>query len=331
MSHIFDALQRAETERSDGSLVSAASELLERAERRAILQWKSETRTEGEAAPAEANGRAAEAGSAAGAPAAPRTAEPETKVWPEALNQVESVQIPTPYHPRLVALGDTESPTAEAFRLLGVRLRHLRRDKRFRKLLITSTIPQEGKSTISANLGCTLAAASQQRVLLLEGDIRRPSLTGMFRLPGSRGICDYLRGEAGIEQCLFRMEQAGLWILPAGVAQDNPLDLMQSTRLPALIDQLATWFDWVVIDSPPILPLADTSVWARIADAILLVTRHGTTEKRKLKRGLEAIDPNKLIGAVLNSSTGSGESDYYYYYGPGNPRPAAEADRPGTN
>ena len=78
------------------------------------------------------------------------------------------------------------------------------------------------------------------------------------------------------------------------------------------MDQLTTWFDWIIVDSPPVLPLADTSVWMRLADGILLATRQGVTEKRKLLRGLEAIEPKKLIGALVNSSNNAAASDYYY-------------------
>jgi Mrp family chromosome partitioning ATPase len=78
------------------------------------------------------------------------------------------------------------------------------------------------------------------------------------------------------------------------------------------MDQLAAWFDWIIIDSPPVLPLADTSVWSRLADGILLVTRQGTTDKRQLKRGLEALETKKLIGVLLNSSQSSDNRDYYY-------------------
>jgi Mrp family chromosome partitioning ATPase len=82
------------------------------------------------------------------------------------------------------------------------------------------------------------------------------------------------------------------------------------------MSQLTALFDWLIIDSPPILPLADTSVWSRLADGILLVARQGITEKRQLQRGLEALDRQKLIGALLNSSHSSATSDHYYYYRP---------------
>ncbi len=79
------------------------------------------------------------------------------------------------------------------------------------------------------------------------------------------------------------------------------------------MEQLSSWFDWVVIDSPPVLPLADTSIWARLADGILLVARQGVTEKKQLVRGIEALEPQKLLGAIVNSSTRSSDGEYYYY------------------
>jgi Mrp family chromosome partitioning ATPase len=82
------------------------------------------------------------------------------------------------------------------------------------------------------------------------------------------------------------------------------------------MEQLAAWFDWIIIDSPPVLPLADTSVWARLADGILLVTREGTTKRRQLQSGLQALEQSKLLGAVVNSSANTDHTNYYYRYGP---------------
>ena len=168
---------------------------------------------------------------------------------------------------------------------------------------------------VSANLAVTLARRKSQRVLLLEGDLRRPVLARDFGLPNLAGLSECLQGEARLITNIYRLEGAGLWFLPAGAPPENPLELMQSGRLVELLDQLTAWFDWIIIDSPPILPLADTSVWARIADGILLVAREGTTQKRQLKRGLEALNQPKLLGVVLNGSTNADHSNYYQRYG----------------
>ena len=165
---------------------------------------------------------------------------------------------------------------------------------------------------VAANLACALAQRTEQRVLLLEGDLRRPSQSQIFGLGKNPGLNECLRGERALTASIYHLESAGFWILPAGSAPSDALELLQSGRLSELMDQVTEWFDWIVIDSPPVLPLADTSVWMRLADGILLITRQGTTEKRLLQKGLEALEPKKLIGAVLNSSRSSGNGDYYY-------------------
>jgi Mrp family chromosome partitioning ATPase len=115
---------------------------------------------------------------------------------------------------------------------------------------------------------------------------------------------------------VYRLEVWGFGYCRPASAPENPLELMQSGKLSATMEQLTAWFDWIVIDSPPVLPLADTSIWARLADGILLVTRKGVTEKQQLQRGLEALEPAKLLGALVNGSTDAAHSDYYQRYGP---------------
>ncbi|HVR27404.1 MAG TPA: CpsD/CapB family tyrosine-protein kinase, partial [Candidatus Polarisedimenticolia bacterium] len=159
----------------------------------------------------------------------------------------------------------------------------------------------------------TLARRKPQKTLLLEGDLRRPNIISQFGLGKLPGLCEWLSGESQSIN-IYRLESLGVWILPAGSTPQNPLELMQSGKLSPLMEQLEAWFDWIVIDSPPVLPLADTSLWSRLADGILLVTRKGTTEKQQLQRGLEAIDKSKLLGALVNSSANAAHSDYYQRY-----------------
>jgi capsular exopolysaccharide synthesis family protein len=291
-----------------------ATELLKLAERRATSQWEAETGIEkGETAPIirpEVRSASRERTSAATLEMPADTSPVEASDRSAPFDKFKSLLVPSSSNNRLLCLTDRDSPAAEAFRLLGVRLRNLRRERTLRRVLITSTIPQEGKSTVAANLACTLSA--RRRTLLIEGDVRRPSLSHVFGLEGKTGLCNWLRGEGGAAECIYHLEGPGFWILPAGRLIGNPLELLQSSRLSTLMDQLAGWFDWIVIDSPPVLPLADTSVWARMADGILLVVRQGTTEKRQLQRGLEALEPQKLIGALLNSSRTASTSAYYY-------------------
>jgi capsular exopolysaccharide synthesis family protein len=217
---------------------------------------------------------------------------------------------------RLVSITDKEGLAAEKFRFLAVRLRQARQKRSLQKVLITSSVPQEGKSTVAANLACTLARRAKQRTLLLDGDLRRPSLEHMFGLGKLPGLCEWLQGDIGPAESIYHLEETGLWMLPAGSTPRNPLELMQSGRLSSMMDQLTAWFDWIVVDSPPVLPLADTSVWMRVVDGVLLVVRQGTSEKRHLQQGIEAIEKSKLIGSLMNCSANSSHNDYYYHYKP---------------
>jgi len=326
MSHIFDALQRseAETSGSDHGVLLEATELLKRAELRATTQWEAEADLAGlPAAPPMLSEPALRISAAPAAVAEhlPIQAEPAPPASAaDIFARIQSHNTVLTSRARLVCLTDPDSLAAEAFRLLGVRLRHLRRDRQLKKVLITSTIPQEGKSMVAANLACSLAQTTRQRTLVIEGDLRRPSLTQLFGLGGSPGLCEWVRGTSAAWTSIYHLKGPGFWIAPAGSTPVNPLELLQSKTLSTLMEQIAGWFEWIIIDSPPVLPLADTSVWARMADGILLVTRQGTTQKKQLQRGIEALEPRKLIGALLNSSVTAGDTDYYY-----RPTPSVQA------
>jgi capsular exopolysaccharide synthesis family protein len=290
MSHIFDALQRSEVEQSgtDRSSFSLATELLQAAEEKMRV---------------------------ASIPSGDSLPDSSQKGLSLSLHECRSLPVSIPADSRLVAVGKEESLGAETFRFLAVRLRHLRQSRTLKRVLITSTIPQEGKSTVAANLACTLARRKQQKTLLLEGDLRRPTIATHFGLGRVPGLSEWFSGETSTFN-VYRLESLGLWVLPAGTAPENPLELMQSGKLPPLMEQLDAWFDWIIIDSPPVLPLGDTSIWSRLADGILLVTRKGTTEKHQLQRGLEALEKSKLLGALVNNSANAAHTDYYQRYGP---------------
>src|ERR1041385_1665178 len=204
MSRIFEALQRSESEKSGGALPLEsvlATELLESVERDArdpVLNV---------------------------APAAPAPI-----VAPE-LNHFQSVPVAIAPETRLISLFDKESLAAEKFRFLGVRLRQMQQTRPFKKLLITSTLPEEGKSLVAANLAATLARRKQQKVLLLEGDLRRPVLSRQFGHPHIPGATEWLYEGAGPINSIYYLDSPGFWFLPAGRPPENPLELMQTGKL----------------------------------------------------------------------------------------------------
>src|SRR5579864_226058 len=304
MSYIFEALQRAEAERSGVELDARdlPTELLQIAEStRAPQTCKS-------------------------GPAASASAPPPPEFEPERVGenaegepadfpQFQPLPVSLSPDSKLVSVTEKHSLAAEKFRLLAVRLRHLQQRRPLKQILITSAIPAEGKSMVAANLACALASRRQRKTLLIEADLRRPTLQRQFGLGEVPGLSAYLQGTTDGIPPIYCLDSLGIWLLPAGEAPENPLELLQSASLADLMNKLSGWFDWVVIDTPPILPLADTSVWTRLADGILFVTRQGTTDREQLKRGLEAIESAKLIGALLNSAANAGRGGYYYHYG----------------
>ena len=283
MSQIFDALHQSATESaaSGVSQLVAAKELLQVVERR--VGASAPVREEKLAVGRNLNGQ-----------------------WPVAKPEF-------PAESRLVCFTETESLAAEKFRFLATRLRHIQQKRSLKRLVITSSVAGEGKSMIAANLACALAAG-KQRVLLLEGDLRRPSLGQQLGLHDLPGLSQLLQNGRGDSNNVFCLEGFGLCVLLAGDFHNNPLEFMEPAKLSAVVDTLAADFDWVVIDSPPLLPLADTSIWMRLADAVMLVTRPGVTAKRQLQRALETVEQSKLLGAVLNASTEATENHYYYHY-----------------
>jgi capsular exopolysaccharide synthesis family protein len=214
----------------------------------------------------------------------------------------------------LVSMGPEHSLAAEKFRFLAVRLRYLQQRSALKRVLVTSTIAGEGKSFVATNLAVTLARKQRQKVLLIEGDLRRPSAARMFGLPQMEGLCELLAEPQGGDKISY-LQEAKIWFIPAGSAPENPLELMQSSRLTELMNRVSARFDWIIVDSPPILPLGDTTVWSRVTEGTLLVTREGKTQKSALKRGLEALNRANVIGFVLNSCSSVDEGGYYGSYG----------------
>jgi capsular exopolysaccharide synthesis family protein len=218
---------------------------------------------------------------------------------------------------RLVCLNDQRSLGAEKFRVLGLRLRNLREKRKLKRVVVTSTIPEEGKSLIAANLALNQARSRVLKTLLIDGDLRRPTLARLFGLSASLpGLTECLRGERTLAEIVYRLDGSRLWFLPAGLPPENPLELMQSGRLAELLEGLGGFFDWVIIDSPPVMPLADTPFWMKLCDGVLMVAREGVTERKPLKRVLDLLDPSLLLGVVVNSCSSSDHKSYYQRYSP---------------
>jgi capsular exopolysaccharide synthesis family protein len=206
---------------------------------------------------------------------------------------------------------------AEKFRVLGLKLRYLRERRRLKRIVITSSIPQEGKSLIASNLALNQSRSKVLNTVLIDGDLRRPELGRRFGFGRNlAGLSEVLRGERQLSEVVYKLEGTGLWFIPAGVTPENPIEVMQSGRLQQLLEQLETFFDWVIIDTPPVFPLADTPLWMKLADGVLLVTREGVCEKKQLERTVEILDRATMLGVIVNSCDSNEQKYYYARYGP---------------
>jgi capsular exopolysaccharide synthesis family protein len=291
MSHIFEALQRAEAERSGGNhtkVSDSAADLLERA---LALQTEMDPAV------------------------APRRREGENPLNLELLATSLAV-VPTPAgDARLVCLTDQGSLAAEKFRVLGLRLRNLREKRQLKRIVVTSTIPEEGKTLSAANLALNQARSKVLRTLLIDGDLRRPSLASRFGLSHSMpGLAECLSGEKQLPDVICKLQGTNLWLVPAGEPPENPLELMQSGRMADLLNTLGSFFDWIIIDSPPLFPLADAAFWARLSDGVLLVVREGVTEKKPLQKVSETLDRSLILGVIVNSCSDGNHQNYYQRY-----------------
>ena len=214
---------------------------------------------------------------------------------------------------RLVSISDEHGLAAEKVRVLGTKLRHISARRQLKTVLVTSSMKGEGKSVIAANLAITLAKSAHLRVLLIDGDFRQPTLATKLGCTPQKALSDWWREPLPVQQLLHKEKDLQLWFLPAGRFENQPLEVLQSPRLAELMKQLTETFDWIVIDSPPMVPLADSRVWASFADGVMVVVREKYTQLDPLNQTIETVEPKKFLGIVMNDTHVS-ESKYYPAY-----------------
>lgn len=228
-----------------------------------------------------------------------------------------SIMAQPPPAARLVAWTEPNSLGAEKFRALVVRLDHMRKQHELKSVQVTSSVINEGKTFVSANLAVTLAKYSGAKTLLIEGDLHRPTLASLFGLKELPGLGDWwLASGQDIARFLIHLTGTGLWFLPAGKSCDRPSDILRSAQIAAAFSELTSLFDWIVVDSTPMLPVIDANLWSRMVDGTLLVVREGVAPLKAIKSGLQSLDHPKLIGVVVNGASEFGRTDYDgQYYG----------------
>ncbi|MBI3406688.1 MAG: CpsD/CapB family tyrosine-protein kinase [Acidobacteria bacterium] len=221
--------------------------------------------------------------------------------------------------PKLSALFAPSSGHAEGteeLRTLRSRLYQIRDKQPLRSLLVTSAMPGEGKTFLTACLARMIARQAGRRVLIIDADLRRPQMHTVLGAPNAHGLTEYLAGQADESSVIQRGPDKNLFLLPSGRTASNAAELLANGRLPQLLRKLESVFDWILLDSPPVVPVHDASVMAGFCDGVILVVRSASTAYDLAQRARVELQDKGLLGAVLNHvEHGSTYQSYYYYYG----------------
>lgn len=210
--------------------------------------------------------------------------------------------------------GDDNAPGIEEFRTLRSRLYSAREKMTLKKVLVTSALPKEGKSFTAANLAQVLARQHGRRVLLVDGDLRGPRLHMMLGTPSSPGLADYLLGESDEFSIMQRGPMENLFFIPSGHEISDPADLIANGRLRILLQRIEPLFEWIIIDSPPAVPVSDSSVLAKVCDGVLMVVRSNATPVDMARRARQEFPEEALLGVVLNGANPDVLPYTRYYY-----------------
>jgi capsular exopolysaccharide synthesis family protein len=218
---------------------------------------------------------------------------------------------------RLIVNTAPHSPGADRFRFLRMRLREARELTKVQSFLVTSPLPEEGKSVVSMNLATALAEEGKRRVLLIDADLHRPTMHEKLGLERRPGLAECLEDGLNLLSALRRIEPLQWYLLQAGSPRGNPAEALQPEALSDMMRVFSYHFDWIVIDTPPVLPLTDTLSVAQCVDTSLLVVKADVTPKEAVQEAIARLGPKHVLGIVLNSTERLNRvySQYSSYYG----------------
>lgn len=218
--------------------------------------------------------------------------------------------------PELVMAHRPKDAVSERYRRLRSKLEISREEtgSAAKVVLVTSSVPDEGKTTTALNLALAFAEERQRSTLLVDLDLRRPSVGRYLTPPPSLGLSEMLGENVALDHVIIPVKSSRLHVLPAGRPASNPTELLRSAALGSAIEELRRRFDWIVVDTPPCVPFSDATVLQPLVDGTLLVVRAGVTAKATVERALESLEAGPLLGVVLNDVVATPVDRYYYRY-----------------
>jgi capsular exopolysaccharide synthesis family protein len=306
MSRVFDALTKAGEQKRHSAAEVAGIPSLGAIDEMADHQDDFRSQANGTA-----NGRVVEI------PYPPRDPIADTKSWRERLEEWFFGWDLRRYNNYPIVALEKDSPAAEQYKILREQIKRLRAESGLRTFSVTSPVKRDGKTTVAVNLAAVLALDYEEKVLLIDGDLRAPGVHRYFNVSTSPGLADYLSSSSlrGIKSYVQETFLSSLKILPAGKPSDLASELLAKEKMKHVLEEIWTEFPGhqIIIDCPPVLSTPDPLVLARQVDGVLMVVRAGKTPKEFLMKSLQSLNSSKVMGIVLNGAELGIASKYYYY------------------
>jgi protein-tyrosine kinase len=231
------------------------------------------------------------------------------------LSKVKEIPFSVAPESHLIDLDRLHEMPGEEFRSLRTRLNHIQTQQHIHSIVVTSASPAEGKTFTAVNLALAQAQLAESAILLADFDLRRPVIHNLFQTDRTPGLSDYLLDGVPLEMAIRRIGSTNLHFLPAGTPVKNPLELLNLRQVKTLVEALPKIFNWVVIDTPPLLFSADANLLSTITDGTILVVRIGSTTYDNVLRSMQSLCENNVLGIVANGARAAElYSKYTYYY-----------------
>lgn len=238
-----------------------------------------------------------------------KTASVESLSIPKIQVNVESV------NPRVVSITHPRSAYCEEYRSLRTQILHKSKKRNLQAIVVVSVGPSEGKSITALNLSWLFAQTDGVRALIIDSDLRLPSLASYLGIESKKGLSDVLVGNASLTESIVQLEPAGLYVLPGGEARSDVAELISGPKFAEILDEARGLFDFVIIDAPPLGIFTDAAVLINLADGALLVVRANQTRYKDIDRILDTLPRERILGTVLNQSEDTLMDESYYKYG----------------